>query len=101
MPSGERGSTVPPGASHNGQQHRVKYFPDLWCVRAAELQPTVRDKWLEQIGLSQDVDEKRQLAKRRNSFVRRPATMNPAPKLSSAIGSFEAACSTKSRSPDG
>ena len=71
---------IAPNASHNGQQQRAWYIPDLWCVRAAELQRTASDKWFEQIGLFQDVDEKRQLTKRRNSFVRRPASMNPAPK---------------------
>ena len=71
---------IAPTASHNGQQQRAKYIPDLWCVRAVELQRTAIDKWIEQTGLFQNVDEKRQLTKRRNSFVRRSASMNPAPK---------------------
>ena len=100
MPQGvEMG--IAPTVSHNGQNHRAKYIPDLWCVRAAELQRTVRDKWLEQTGLFQDVDEKQQLTKRRNSFVRRPASMNPAPKLSGTIDSFESDCSPKARSQEG
>ena len=93
---------IAPSASHNGQQYRAKYIPDLWCVRTAKLQRTASDKWFEQIGLLfQDVDEKRQLTKRSDGFVRRPANMNPPPKQSSAIGSFEAFCSTKARPPNG
>ena len=71
---------IAPTASHNGHQQRAKYIPDLWGVRAAELQRTLLNIWLEQIGLFQEVDEKRQLTKRSDGFVRRPASMNPAPK---------------------
>ena len=49
---------IAPTASHNGQQQRAKYIPDLWGVRAAVLQQTVLNIWLEQIGLLQEVDEK-------------------------------------------
>ena len=49
---------IAPTASHNGQQQRAKYIPDLWGVRAAVLQRTVLNIWLEQIGLFQEVDEK-------------------------------------------
>ena len=54
---------IAPTASHNGQQQRAKYIPDLWCVRAAELQWTVLNIWLEQSGLLQEVDEKRSIYK--------------------------------------
>ena len=72
----------------------AKYIPDLWCVRAAVLQRTGRDEWIEQIGLFQEVDEKRQLTKRSDGFVRRPANMIRPPKLSSAFDSFDAPRST-------
>ena len=42
---------IAPTASHNGHQQRAKYIPDLWGVRAAELQRTLLNIWLEQIGL--------------------------------------------------
>ena len=50
---------IAPTASHNGRQQRAKYIPDLWGVRAATLQQTVLNIWLNQIGLLQEVDEKR------------------------------------------
>ena len=40
---------IAPTASHNGHQQRAKYIPDLWGVRAAELQRTVLNIWLEQM----------------------------------------------------
>ena len=49
---------IAPTASHNGQQQRAKYIPDLLGVGAAVLQWTVFNIWLEQIGLLQEVDEK-------------------------------------------
>ena len=49
---------IAPTASHNGHQQRARYIPDLWGVRAAELQRTLLNIWLEQIGLFQEVDEK-------------------------------------------
>ena len=66
-------------ASHNGQHQRAKYIPDLWCVRAAVLQRTGRDEWIEQSGLFQEVDDKRQLTKRSDGFFRRSANIIPAP----------------------
>ena len=82
---------IAPITSHNGQQQRAKYIPEIWGVRVAILRRRGLNKRIGQIGLHQEVDEKRQLTKRSDCFVRRPANMNPAPKLSSAICSFEAA----------
>ena len=50
---------IAPTASHNGQQQRAKYIPDLWSVGAAVLQRTVLNIWITQIGLLQEVDEKK------------------------------------------